>query len=44
MVKIVKRDLQFIAETAVTYQHREDGVGNDFVRRPGGLDVLMGGV
>lgn len=42
MVKIVKHDLQFIAETAVTYQHREDGVGNDFVRRPGGLGFLMG--
>ena len=42
MVKVVKQDRQFIAESVVTYQHMEDGVGNDFIRRPNGLDFLMG--
>ena len=42
MVKVVKQDRQFIAESVVTCQHMEDGVGNDFIRRPNGLDFLMG--
>ena len=42
MVKVAKQDRQFIAESVVTYQHMEDGVGNDFIPRPNGLDFLMG--
>lgn len=42
MVRVVKHDRQSIAENVVTHQHMEIGVGDDFIRRPSGLDFLRG--